>query len=627
MRKGNLGPVFKTRMLRRVAAGAVALLAASTVAAQPADGACRPVAASPDQASNAQIRRIEQGLVPAITSSRTKPQTLAARMRYFEVPGISVAVIHNGKLDWARAWGVRDISNCEPVTVDTAFQAASISKTVAALVAMRLVEQGKLELDTDINDALKTWKLPRNEALAPGFVTLRQILSHTAGTTVHGFAGYAEGEALPSLVQILEGAPPANSPAVRMELPPGKQFQYSGGGFLVAQLAMSDVTGVSYDELAARDVFRPLGMRRSSVAAIPSGEILKDAAHAHSGGRVVKGGFHYYPELAVAALWTTPTDLARMLMDVQAAARGESATLLKPETARLMLAPQSDGGAIAAGWSLGWSLAGSGDERRFGHDGRNEGFESTMTAFVTRGEGVVVLTNADRGKQLADELVRAVANAYGWTGLASREVAEVEVPIKVLQRYPGFYSTGPLQVWIDARDRDLYARIGGATGEKLLALSPTRFIAEASGAVAEFESDANGSITGLRIVEGGPQVTLARTAAPAAQLGATPLFLRGSMNDWSTQHALTPVSDGVFAIEMPLVPGDWEFKIASDDWTSVDLGVAGGTPAINQDATAIKLLSRGANIRVSVRDSGLYRFTLTSAANGDPTLAVRRIGN
>ncbi|UWX04210.1 beta-lactamase family protein [Pseudoxanthomonas sp. NC8] len=238
--------------------------------------------AKPDQ--DAHVRAIEQGLGPMVVSSHTRLQSIDDRLRYYGVPGISVAVIHDGKLAWAQSWGVRDASTCAPVTTSTQFQAGSISKTIAAAAALRLVESGKLSLDADINSELKQWQLPLPQGAGP--VTLRALLSHTAGTTVHGFAGYGQQGPLPNTLQILDGAAPANSAAVRVDLPPGWQFRYSGGGYTVAELAMTDAAGIAYPALVQDEVFAPLDMQRSSVGA-PLAGTGADMAQAHSNGHVM----------------------------------------------------------------------------------------------------------------------------------------------------------------------------------------------------------------------------------------------------------------------------------------------------------------------------------------------------
>lgn len=238
----------------------------------------------PDRAaggrSNIHTRAVETNLTSPVRAPGEAPSSLAARMRLYDVPGISVAVIHRGRIDWVRGWGVRDTASCAPVTPDTAFQAASISKVATAIVTLRMVEQHKLALDSDINLSLRGWHLPGDARLAPHGVTLRQLLSHTAGLGVHGFAGYLPGAPLPTTVQILAGVAPANNMAVRSVLPTGAQFQYSGGGYVLTQLALQDVTSVSFAELAQREFLGHLHMTRSTFAQPPSADLLANIAFA-----------------------------------------------------------------------------------------------------------------------------------------------------------------------------------------------------------------------------------------------------------------------------------------------------------------------------------------------------------
>ena len=166
--------------------------------------------------SDARIGRVMRGLLPetAVRRQFGEPAVLAERMVHHQTPGVSVAVIHNGRLEWARGFGVKEWGAPDPVTEETLFQAGSISKPVFALAVMRLVQTGKLDLDADVNDYLTTWRIPANGD-GQSRVTLRQLLGHTAGLTVEGFPGYLASTQLPSMVQILDGKPPANSPPIR----------------------------------------------------------------------------------------------------------------------------------------------------------------------------------------------------------------------------------------------------------------------------------------------------------------------------------------------------------------------------------------------------------------------------
>lgn len=309
-------------------------------------------------------------------------EPLAVRMRRHKVPGVGVAVIRRGALAWARGWGVRGTARCAPVTAATAFQAASISKTVAALTVVRLAERGVLDLDGDVARYLKRWRPP------PG-LTLRALLGHTAGLNVHGFPGYPRSARLPTLPQILNGAPPANTEAVRLATPAGA-FAYSGGGYEVVELAVADALG-PYPALAEAEVLLPLGMAASGFAAPAT------AAHGHAGGRAVPGGWHLYPEAAAAGLWSTPADLARLLGSLG----GEAARKMTVRT--------------SPGYGLGLEIAGEGATLRFGHRGSNLGFRALAMIFAETGDGVVVMTNGEEGSPLAAEIATTLAAAHGWT--------------------------------------------------------------------------------------------------------------------------------------------------------------------------------------------------------------------
>lgn len=479
------------------------LIAAGTVAAPTKAHSqdCMPPSALDGGPTNAHTQFVETQLHPPVIQPGAKPFTLHDRMRIYGVTGISVAVIHDGRIDWARGWGFRDAASCAPVTPDTAFQAASISKAVTAMIALRMVEQGKIELDGDINAALRSWQLPRDESLAPDGVSLRQLLSHTAGLGVHGFVGYLPGSPLPTPVQILDGTLPSNTPAVRSILPAGGQWRYSGGGYVLAQLALADVTESSFVELAERELLGPLGMTCSSFDQPSSNALGADFAFGHANGRPIPGNYLVQPELAPAGLWTTPTDLARLILDVQASAAGQTGHRLSPKMTNEMLTPTKDN------WGLGPALHLHG-AKRFGHDGLNEGYQSFMIAYVDRGEGVVVLTSGGSGRKLIDEVVRAVATDYGWSDIAAPATQEVSIAESDLALAAGYFAGADLRVMLEAKPEGLFAHLGGPSPERLQVLSRTRFRSETMGVIIEFNDD----YSSFDIVEGGPPIKLMRRA-------------------------------------------------------------------------------------------------------------------
>lgn len=355
------------------------------------------------------IKQVETNLTGPVLIEGDSTWTIEARMAHYGVPGVSIAVIYDNQIAWSKSYGVTDTQHREPVTNHTLFQAASISKPVAAYGALRLVQENKLKLDEDINSYLKTWHLPDNKFTDQEHVTLRQLLSHTAGTTVHGFPGYSPGLPLPSLVQVLDGTAPANTAAIRVDKLPGESFRYSGGGYCILQQLMMDITGKPFPDLMDELVLQPIGMQSSTYTQpLPDSKLGLAATGYLPDGSMTEGKRHTYPELAAAGLWTTAEDLARFAMNVQQTYAGRSSEVLSKEMAASMLTPY-----VADFIGLGIFLDKRKNDVYFQHGGWNEGFSSMLVAHKEKGYGVVVMTNANQ-PQFIDELIRSVALTYGW---------------------------------------------------------------------------------------------------------------------------------------------------------------------------------------------------------------------
>jgi len=295
------------------------------------------------------------------------------------------------------------------VDTTTLFQAASISKTLTAIAALRLVQDGALQLDEDVNLRLTSWKVPTSQLTAVEKVTLARLLSHSAGVTVSGFPGYRTGSPIPTTEQVLRGEPPANTSKVEVDIVPGNTMRYSGGGYTIVQLLISDVTGKPFADVMREIVLVPAGMSRSTFAQSLPAVRWVEAASGHSRtGTAITGKFYTYPELAAAGLWTTPSDLARFAIEVQRAFDGGSRGILSAGLTRQMLTPRSDD------YGMGFTIAGEGGDRWFAHSGSNVGFRSHLVASVHGGRGAVVMTNGDRGFDLATEILRAIARTYDW---------------------------------------------------------------------------------------------------------------------------------------------------------------------------------------------------------------------
>lgn len=418
-----------------------AIVAAAAAALSAGVGAQKSVASL--DAAAARIARIEGRLLAgiAVKGAPERAMALTDRMRVHRTPAVSVAVINGGEIEWARAYGVIEAGGSAAADPRTLFQAASISKPIAALAAMRLVDEGRLSLDEDVNRKLASWKVPANDLTAKEPVTLRRLLSHSAGLTVHGFPGYAEGDPVPTLAQVLDGGKPANTAPVRVDIPPGREWRYSGGGYTVLQQLLIDVTHRPFPDLVQGTVLQPLGMDDSTCEQPLPPRLRGRAATAHGGdGRPIAGRYHTYPEMAAAGLWTTPTDLARFAIEISRALAGRS-RLLSAAAAREMLTVQKQG------YGLGLSLTGTGKAARFGHGGANAGFRCQMVAYAETGQGAVVMTNADRGDRLAGEILRTIAAEYDWPQYPrQREKTVVTLPPADLEAFAGRYELRPGRV-------------------------------------------------------------------------------------------------------------------------------------------------------------------------------------
>jgi CubicO group peptidase (beta-lactamase class C family) len=370
------------------------------------------VLSSTVNATDARIARVENGLLPPAVQGQPLPAAhLEARMEALDIPGLSLAVFQNGRIEWTRGYGMADVAEGRRVTPSTRFQAASISKPVAAVAALALVERGALSLDDDVNRYLMSWKLPGNGFTTATPVTLRAILTHSAGLTVHGFRGYARGEPVPTLVQVLRGEKPANSEAVFVDTQVGARWRYSGGGYSILQLLVEDVTGQPFAEAARALVLEPFGMDQSTFVQPLPDDLRRHAATGYHTRRVpVAGGWHTYPEQAAAGLWTTPRDLARFAIELQRIAAGRSRRVLSTRLAAEMLRPQREE------WGLGVSVTGNGAATRFSHGGANVGFRCYVVGYRDHASGMAIMTNADTGDAILHDIVRAIAKEYGWSG-------------------------------------------------------------------------------------------------------------------------------------------------------------------------------------------------------------------
>jgi CubicO group peptidase (beta-lactamase class C family) len=349
---------------------------------------------------------IERDLEIARPGAAPQRLGLAAALRTLPVPTVGIALIDKSRLAWARSYGAG-------VSVTTQYQAASLSKLVTAVAALRLVEQGKLALDRNVNDDLRGWRVPDSELTREHPVTLRGLLSMTAGIGVPGYLGYTPGAPLPSLTDILDGKPPANSPPVRVVAVPGSAYAYSGGGYEIVQALIEAKTGKPFAAAMQDLLLKPAGMKNSSFTQPPSKSLARRAATGHDDdGRELPGGWRIIPELAAGGLWSTPADLARFLVALARANGGKRNPLLRQAMAREMMTRQNNGP-----YGLGGAVAGSGQSLVLMKRGQNVGYQAYMLIFPESGQGIVVMTRSDNGTTLATALIRRAAAVYRWPPL------------------------------------------------------------------------------------------------------------------------------------------------------------------------------------------------------------------
>lgn len=488
------------RRSRILVAIVAVLFAASVVSGQTANSAAdRDVA-----------QRIEQVTSclppPVLIQGEAKPcTTLAQRMTELHVPGVSIAVLHHGRIEWARGYGVRQAGG-DAVTPETLFQAGSISKPLAAMGALHLVQEDKLALDADINTSLTSWKLPPS-AVAPGaVVTLRELLTHTAGMTVHGFPGYAAGMPVPSLVQVLNGQPPANTAPIRVDTLPGKEWRYSGGGYTIMQQMVLDSVKMPFPQFLHDTVLAPIGMEHSTYEQPLPASLLRNAAMPYQrDGKPVPGGPHTYPEMAAAGLWTTPSDLCRYILEVQNSLAGHANHVLSQAMTQQMLTPGR------GNWGLGLQIGGTQPNMWFSHGGVNEGYESLFVGFDRNGDGATVMTNAQGGMQLAHGVMSAIAIAWGWPGWQPPTRTEVKVDPATLARYVGSYQLEPnVSVSFSLDGNQLMTQITGQPKIPLYAESTTKFFLTEVDAKVEFVPDPQGQVHKVILYQGGTEHTAVR---------------------------------------------------------------------------------------------------------------------
>lgn len=431
------------------------------------------------------LQALAENLRPRVASGSTPRYTLADRMERYGVPGVAIAVLKDGKILHAGGFGVLQAGGQQPVNADTLFSVGSVSKVATATLLLKMQAEGLIDVDTDIRQYLKTWQLPESDTP----ITLRMILSHTAGFNIHGFGDFQPGAELPTVYDTLNGTGPATHGRVRFVDAPGMRYRYSGGGYTIAQLVATDVSGESFPELADEKLFTPLGMERSSFIN-PLPESLGNIAKAHDRrGRpqALPRGYEAMPEMGASGLWTSANELGTMVAALIESYRSVGGFLPQPVAADMMtkVSPSEHG--------IGPRLEGSGVVRMFHHGGANNSYRAWIEGHLVTGNGLVVLTNGTDGDDLYVEIRNAAADVYGWNLNEAVSLAPVPTQATMLASFAGKYQphgnyplTHREQMvgWIYDRalnvshnEGKLYANIEGSDRQyELLPSAPNRFV-------------------------------------------------------------------------------------------------------------------------------------------------------
>lgn len=439
------------------------------------------------------IREVESNLAPWAIDQDSLRFTIQERMAKYNIQGLSIAVIRNYKIEWAKGYGWADVSEKRPVTSKTLFQAGSVSKSLNGIGVLKLAQDKKLDLEADINNYLVTWKFPYDTLSKNKKITTANLLSHTAGLTGHGFQGYANGNQIPSISDILDGRKPANSEAVRSIGEPGKTVEYSGGGITISQLIVTDITHKPYEEYMQEKVLKPMGMKESffTQPAPQSKKYLLASGYQPDGKELTGVKYNIYPEKAAAGLWTNPTDLGKYIIETQRSLSGKSSKVLSQDMTRLRLTPSP----LDNESGYGVFIEKKGKERYFTHSGGTNGFISEYIGSFENGNGVIIMTNS-ANPGICQEIINSVAIVYKWPGFYNPSIRKtIALPDTILDKYVGEYVLNGQTVTVVKKENGLW--LNSAIQSKMHFTSGIDFYTTESKVDYTFTTDANGVINGF----------------------------------------------------------------------------------------------------------------------------------
>jgi len=423
-----------------------------------------------------QISKIENGLLPAVIIENEDSvfYSIIERMQYYDVPGLSIAVIKNNEIEWAKSYGVKEKGTSDIVTLNTMFQAASMSKPITGIVAVSLAEQGKIDLYSPVNEQLTSWQIPENEFTKKTAVTPELLLMHLGGINVHGFHGYSVSDTIPTIIDILNGTSPANSEPMEVVFEPGTKWEYSGGGYTILQLLMEDVSGKPFPQLMKENLFDPLGIKNSTFSNDLSKNEKASVAKAYKyDGSMVEGGYRIHPEKSAAGLWCTPSDYAKIVIEIQKAYFGQSDKIVSQKASKSLFTRN------LGYMGYGFMIRLHGDSTAIAFGGGNEGFTCNIFSYFHLGSGAIIMGNSDNAEVMG-EILRSMSKQYSWPEFKPKTMKAVELADSTLLSYVGTYkgtSTDNVEFTFEVslENNCLYSTINNKT-KKLYAKNELEFI-------------------------------------------------------------------------------------------------------------------------------------------------------
>ncbi|QXU43653.1 serine hydrolase [Pedobacter sp. D749] len=452
------------------------------------------------------ITQVENHLASWVEIENTSKWNLNERMIFYKIEGLSIAVIKNYKLEWAKGYGWADSAQSRRVTPATLFQAASISKSLNGMGMLKLAQDMNIDLKKDINSYLHSWKFPYDSISKGKKITTLNLLSHTGGINVSGFDGYQKTDSIPDIIQILNGIKPANSDAVKSVFEPDLKYKYSGGGTVISQLIIEDLSCKKYADYMESNILRPIGMQNSFYTNTTLKSKFKLLATGYNGNKEVMMKYHIYPEQAAAGLWTNPTELSKYVIEIQKSLLGKSNKLLSPEMTKLMLTPYLDNSA-----ALGVFIEDKEGTKYFRHGGINEGFTSLYYGSLEDGNGAVVMCNST-DKTILYEIINSIATVYKWKNFYKPELKKVvKINSSELKKYTGKYTSNDREYIISQVKGDLFLELSGQRWQLYFTSKTDFFMYQAPEINNQFVFS-NDKIQGFRIkLNSGKNIVLKKT--------------------------------------------------------------------------------------------------------------------